>query len=505
MANIIRLNGKDLKDAVAQHMAQDIRIPYGQNLFNPYSLEKNKDLGTNGVAVDSQSYDITDYINVTGLSQVTFKLFDYTTGGNTSFTFYQYSAADASSFIKRTGNSSYLDGRTFNLESGTNYLRIRLEHNGENYINPYQVMLVAGEATITDFVPFYTANDRAARASNADLGARAIVNRLNTGITDADTITDVGYYYLSANIASNLPETSGAWWLWNTKLNANNMLQLAYEAHGYRAYMRAKVAGTWGTWEQIATGDAIQSRVNKLADTSSISLFQTVGCCGDSFTAGYLYNKPESIWYDPNYAPTGAYPKISYGKVMGRLYGLDVTLYAKGGLTTTAWRTDSAGLPALRADAPKDLYIICLGLNDCTNNNVPLGVPADLDTEPETPTWYGNMGVIIRSIQDHAPMSRIVLLKSPWVYRTVGGSVDSHYTYNSAAIEYIKEHLGIPYLETLGDPFFCGAEYIEGVEAHGLHPTAPLYAGMGRRIGELVGQCIIDNPAYFYNFYIPNN
>ncbi|MBP5737470.1 MAG: Jag N-terminal domain-containing protein, partial [Abditibacteriota bacterium] len=32
-----------------------------------------------------------------------------------------------------------------------------------------------------------------------------------------------------------------------------------------------------------------------------------------------------------------------------------------------------------------------------------------------------------------------------------------------------------------------------------LHPTAPLYAGMSKRIGQLIDKYIFDNPDYFYN------
>lgn len=324
---------------------------------------------------------------------------------------------------------------------------------------------------------------------------KSFTRNSNSGITDANSITNIGYSYLSANTVSNLP-ASGAWYVWTVSLDSSNFMQLAYNARGTNPYIRAKVNGTWGAWERIG-----KESVDELAVTSSIAMFPTVGCCGDSFTAGYLYNKPESQWYDPNYVPNGEYPAIGYPAVMGRLYGIDVTAYAKGGLTTTAYRTDTKGLPALINDTAKDLYIIALGLNDKTQD-IPMGVETDIDTEPASATYLGNMGAIIRAIQTHAPMAKIILCKSLWVMNAGATAYNSYYQYISEGVELLSNHLGIPYLETLNDPYFCSRAYVDGLK--GLHPTAPLYAGMGKRIGELVGKCVIDNPAYFYNFYVPN-
>lgn len=323
--------------------------------------------------------------------------------------------------------------------------------------------------------------------------SKAITQITATGISDANAITENSFVYVSANYVSNLP-SSGAWYLWTANLDTNNAMQLAYEAHGTKPYIRAKVAGTWASWGKIGQ-EAATDVENDIYVSSTIALFPSVGCCGDSFTAGYLYNKPDSQWYDQNYVPNGEYPAIGYPAVMGRLYGVEVTAYAQGGLTSTAFRTASKGLPALLADAPKYLYVIALGLNDKTQN-IPIGVEADIDIEPSTPTYLGNMGAIIRAIKAHAPYSRIILCKSLWM-------VQAYYDYISQGVELLSSHLGIPYIETAGDPYFESDEYKNGLK--GLHPTAPLYAGMGKRIGELVGRCVIDNPQYFFNFYVPNN
>ena len=71
------------------------------------------------------------------------------------------------------------------------------------------------------------------------------------------------------------------------------------------------------------------------------------------------------------------------------------------------------------------------------------------------------------------------------------------------SVEAIADHYGFPFIETMNDPFFCGKPYVDGLK--GLHPTAPLYAGMAKRLGQLIDKCVIDNPSYFFNFYIPDS
>lgn len=144
------------------------------------------------------------------------------------------------------------------------------------------------------------------------------------------------------------------------------------------------------------------------------------------------------------------------------------------------------------------MYIIALGLNDKTQH-VPVGVVADIDTEPQEETALGNFGAIIRAIQTHAPNAKIILVKSLWVYNAGGSAYNDYYDYISGIVETLSDHLDIPYIETLGDPYFSSSGYVNGLK--GLHPTAPLYAGIGKRMGELVGDCIFNNPDYFYNYY----
>lgn len=464
----------------------DVSMPTGKNLLNPYVLKPNTFLnGTTGAEEYSQYYWATPFIAVDGT--YTIKPFEYS--GGARIRLYKY--ASDHSFVNRSvlNPVDYPDGFTF---SHTGYVRVNIDNGSNNsYENPRKYMIARGSSTTgaaDTFFPYYTAN-------NVDVNALKLAVNVNTGysFTDLNDVDVDSFYYVSPSVVTdNYPDTN-AGYLETRIFNSDNKVQIFYNAYGVRAYIRGCARGTWGAWTPLVVDDSYE--------VSTIALFPKVGCCGDSFTAGYLYNKPDSPYYDPNYVPNGEYPQIGYPAVMGRLYGIDVTPFAKGGLTTSAWRTDAKGLPALLEAEPQNLYIIALGLNDKTQN-VPIGTEEDIDEEPYSPTYLGNMGAIIRAIKSHAPKSRIILCKSLWVYNAGAATPNTYYDYISAGVELLSSHLGIPYLETLGDPYFCSNAYVNGLK--GLHPTAPLYAGMGRRIGELVGKCVIDNPSYFYNFYIPN-
>ena len=521
----------------------DIAIPYGVNFFNPYALIKNTHLFSDGIPAESDNYDCTDFIDVGTATKFTFKLFDYT--GAVSFLVYQYDSTKT--FIKRTSNSSYLPGRTFNLESTTKYIRFTIEHSDTGTINPYEVMCVWGEVTITDFIPYYTAYDRAARSSansKAELAGTVFNYNRESTPSDANTITDNSIYYIqTGDTIDNFPYsgTHQAGWLITVIRSNNQAMQVAIEAaYGAGFFMRSKNSGNWLAWhfipwinigtfadeydptdtydlgeftfyhgslyfakQYIITPEDftaahwqnvnIMSTISELkeayTDVSCMSMFTNIGCIGDSFTAGYLYNKNN---VEPDYVPDGSYPAISYPAVMGRLYGITTQNWGKAGATTGSWINDKLD-DALAAD-PQQLYIIALGLNDYTQS-VPIADAID------------NVKTIVNALQEHAPNAKFVIVKSLWVLRagdhaTYPYGVTGYYTYISQLAEAISEYYDFPYIETMNDPYFCGKAYVDGL--HGFHPTAPLYAGMARRLGQLLDKCIIDNPEYFFNFYIPN-
>lgn len=214
-----------------------------------------------------------------------------------------------------------------------------------------------------------------------------------------------------------------------------------------------------------------------------ISLFRSVGACGDSYTKAQFYNQSGVL--------IGDNPNMSWAKILGRKAGLDVSIYASSGADTNTFQSRSDCLPALLADTPKDLYILALGINDYTY--IELGDISDIknDYTQNPNTFYGNWGKIIEQIIAHAPNAKIVLMKC-WLTDSV------YYNYGSTAIEEIAGHYGIPYLETADSDFLNSPAY---ADKYGGHPTPVQQSGMANAVNDLVKDALLSNMIYFNSFY----
>ena len=285
------LNNEEIEYGVTR---EDICEPYGVNLFNPFTTIDNKTINDSGVAQDSSIYRISDWIDVSNFSKVTFKLFEYS--GTVGFVFFQYSAKNESSFIRKNGNGSYIPGRVFNLDENTTYLRIRLENedNVNGYINPYKVMLVSGSQTIDDFVPYYTAIDKVARESFEGVENKLVLNENVFSGSSVNSINSNSVYYVS-NGTEALPEVSGSY-LVETVIVNNTKVQVSYgldSDNKGRRYFRVYANGAWTEWlsydldsvhydisdEKTASQKAqARDNIDAASDTELKSLMLSIGC-----------------------------------------------------------------------------------------------------------------------------------------------------------------------------------------------------------------------------------
>ena len=226
-----------------------------------------------------------------------------------------------------------------------------------------------------------------------------------------------------------------------------------------------------------------------LEPTSCISMFESVGCCGDSYTRGQIYNSSG--------ASLGYFPKSTWAANMEKLFGITANVYAKGGATTESYLTDPDCLPKALAAEPEQLYILALGIND--RSYVTRGTINDItdDYENNPNTFYGNYGKIIEKLKEHAPSAKFVIVKS-LIPVKIDGEASSYYNYSSKACEEIAAHYGFPYIETINNSFLRSEAYIN--HRYGGHPTAPLYAGLGKALGEMIGKAILENIEYFNDF-----
>lgn len=212
---------------------------------------------------------------------------------------------------------------------------------------------------------------------------------------------------------------------------------------------------------------------------SIISMYDKIGIVGDSFANGYTVS-------DGGTAVN--HPDKSWLAQMARKNGIDYGIYAWSGLRTDTWLTSEYGWTALNADQTKcDLYVLALGINDASNL-ANLGEPADIETYANT--FYGNYSRIIANIIEVAPNAKMVMLSC--------GRAGTNYNTINAAIRTIAEYYQIPYIQQQNDYYIGSRTYTQTMISN--HPTMPGYACIARAMERLLGECYIENIAYFNTY-----
>lgn len=218
---------------------------------------------------------------------------------------------------------------------------------------------------------------------------------------------------------------------------------------------------------------------SKEENLTDISMFSSIGVIGDSYASGELA-------FDGNYVD---HYEISWGQILGRKNGINVTNFSKGGLTTQTWLTNEHGLSLLNSSPKCDLYILALGINDYSRGKEAyLGTTSDISTQGDT--FYGNYSKIINAIMSKAPGSKIII-------STIAYKSDLTDKYNDA-IKKLATHFNIPVIDQQTEPFFSSDYYLNHMQ--GGHPTGPVYSGMAKAMQNLIEQSMSDNLSYFETF-----
>lgn len=211
---------------------------------------------------------------------------------------------------------------------------------------------------------------------------------------------------------------------------------------------------------------------------TGFDMFRTIAGLGDSYTEGDLVTSLNQ-WVTVS--------GINYLASIAKRNGIVANNYGSGGARTDTYLERPAFANCL-SDTPSDLYLLCFGINDA-NYGLTVGTVADIkpDYTDNPNTFYGNYGRIIDQLSTHAPDAKIILIM-PW-------TTDADYTNYNNAVKGIAEHYAIPYIDPKDDPFFTSHFWL-GCKSGG-HPTAMLYAGMGRAVERLFNRCVISNAKYF--------
>ena len=222
---------------------------------------------------------------------------------------------------------------------------------------------------------------------------------------------------------------------------------------------------------------------NKLTFTD-ISMFERVGCCGDSYTAGGGY--------------ISGVTALTWGKNLERQAGITVNIFAKSGESihsASGWNYDNDnGLPKLLNSDECGLYWMAHGINS-SGSDTAIGTPADMEANPKPYTFYGQYVYAINAIKAKFPRARIVI-------QTITGTSyslwETTYAKINTAIRNIAEFCNIPLIELINDDFYKSIWYADHSTSN--HPTAMLAAGMAMANRRLLSQAILDNPNYFIDY-----
>lgn len=230
-----------------------------------------------------------------------------------------------------------------------------------------------------------------------------------------------------------------------------------------------------------ATEETINDVVGK-ESFPSLSMFEKIAFCGDSYVKGQLYSATGVL--------VGDRPNLAWGSCIGRMSGIESHIYASSGADTNTWQNRSDCLPLALSENPCGLYVFCLGIND--SSYVTLGTIADIHEDYSTNpnTFYGNYGKIIEQIMEHAPNSKIIIM-TPY-----------HRSYNERYVTPIKEiteHYNIAMIDTTKSDFVYSNFFIGGIV--GAHPTSVLHSAMAKDITNLINKCIEENYEYFRTYY----
>lgn len=225
-------------------------------------------------------------------------------------------------------------------------------------------------------------------------------------------------------------------------------------------------------------GNSVEKQISRKADYMycTVSIFNSVGAIGDSYTAGSTKHS-DSTWT--------AEREHSYIATMAKRAGISWSNYGVPGAHTRSYLTAADGMKKVLATSANDFYFLALGINDVNALGLSyLGIEDDISSGADT--FFGNYAKIINQLKGHAPNAKLCMIKPPFK--------DSAYPQFRDAVEKIAKHYGIPFIDPFDDPVFTNVIYTTMSDGH---PTLAGYNAMGLAYERLFSKMVEDNVEYF--------
>ena len=225
-------------------------------------------------------------------------------------------------------------------------------------------------------------------------------------------------------------------------------------------------------------GNSVEKQISRKADYMycTVSIFNSVGAIGDSYTAGSTKHS-DSTWT--------AEREHSYIATMAKRAGISWSNYGVPGAHTRSYLTAADGMKKVLATSANDFYFLALGINDVNALGLSyLGNEDDISSGADT--FFGNYAKIINQLKGHAPNAKLCMIKPPFK--------DGDYPQFRDAVEKIAKHYDIPFIDPFNDPAFTNVIYTTMSDGH---PTLAGYNAMGLAYERLFSKMVEDNLEYF--------
>ncbi|PWM77310.1 MAG: hypothetical protein DBY32_08565 [Phascolarctobacterium sp.] len=225
-------------------------------------------------------------------------------------------------------------------------------------------------------------------------------------------------------------------------------------------------------------GNSVEKQISRKVDYMycTVSIFNSVGAIGDSYTAGSTKHS-DSTWT--------AEREHSYIATMAKRAGISWSNYGVPGAHTRSYLTAADGMKKVLATSANDFYFLALGINDVNALGLSyLGIEDDISSGADT--FFGNYAKIINQLKGHAPNAKLCMIKPPFK--------DGDYPQFRDAVEKIAKHYDIPFIDPFNDPAFTNVIYTTMSDGH---PTLAGYNAMGLAYERLFSKMVEDNVEYF--------
>lgn len=202
------------------------------------------------------------------------------------------------------------------------------------------------------------------------------------------------------------------------KLNDEMKFKLPDTATGFSIYIRIESDITIDNTLYIVVNNGVMPNIkatNNFYDDIMIDFINSIykiGVIGDSYSAIRLY-------------PTGAigdYPELSWVKRLENMTGMSYENFAVSGYEANDWINGTTTRPeqftnASQQDKLCQLYIVCLGINDCSRHDISyVGTTADINVsnpDENANSFIGNYAKIIQKLKAVQPNALFCVVTMP--------------------------------------------------------------------------------------------